>query len=164
MDYPVILRGLLAFRSASGGTFCIRPPPPWLPDGYRQIVCVWPFGLEGLWLRCATLQNLIPSFPWITPGWRGVGAQGKDQILPSGDTVCIRPPPPPILSSLILSWACCLFGASGAMAFSREGARSRGPRTQSAGWLNTPIIIIRGSTPILSFFILHSIPVAVTPL
>ena len=27
----------------------------------------WPFGLEGLWLRYATLQNLIPSLPWIVP-------------------------------------------------------------------------------------------------
>ena len=25
------------------------------------------FGLEGLWLRYAALQNLIPSFPWIAP-------------------------------------------------------------------------------------------------
>ena len=25
---------------------------------------------SGLWLRFATLQNLIPSFPWIAPGWR----------------------------------------------------------------------------------------------
>ena len=30
----------------------------------------------GLWLRYATLQNLIPSFPWIVPGWRA-GAQSK---------------------------------------------------------------------------------------
>ena len=25
---------------------------------------------SGLWLCYATLQNLIPSFPWIAPGWR----------------------------------------------------------------------------------------------
>ena len=25
---------------------------------------------SGLGLRYATLQNLIPSFPWIAPGWR----------------------------------------------------------------------------------------------
>ena len=25
---------------------------------------------SGLWLHYATLQNLIPSFPWIAPGWR----------------------------------------------------------------------------------------------
>ena len=31
---------------------------------------VWSFGLEGIWLRYATLQNLIPSFPWIAPGRR----------------------------------------------------------------------------------------------
>ena len=33
---------------------------------------------EGLWLRHATLQNLIPSFPWIAPGWR-VGVQSKER-------------------------------------------------------------------------------------
>ena len=54
------------------------------PDGYSQIliiVCVWPFGLGGLWLRYATLQNLIPSFPWIAPPrpppWRNP-RQGRD--------------------------------------------------------------------------------------
>ena len=35
-----------------------------------------------LWLRYATLQNLIPSFSWIVPGWR---AWGHNQILPSGN-------------------------------------------------------------------------------
>ena len=38
---------------------------------------LWPFGLEGLWLRYAMLQNLIPSFPWISPGWRAGGASGN---------------------------------------------------------------------------------------
>ena len=56
----------------------------WLPDGYSlifRIVCVWPFGLEGLWLRYATLQNLIPSFPWIAPHALHPGAiQGKEGI------------------------------------------------------------------------------------
>ena len=28
---------------------------------------------SGLWLRYATLQNLIPSFAWIAPGWRAWG-------------------------------------------------------------------------------------------
>ena len=28
---------------------------------------------SGLWLRYATLQNLILSFPWIAPGWRAWG-------------------------------------------------------------------------------------------
>ena len=40
-----------------------------------------------LWLRYATLQNLIPSFPWIAPGRRAWGRnprKGRDQILPSG--------------------------------------------------------------------------------
>ena len=30
------------------------------------------------------LQNLIPSFPWIAPGWR---VWGRNQILPSGNLV-----------------------------------------------------------------------------
>ena len=41
----------------------------------------------GLWLRYATLQNLIPSFPWIAPPrpppWCNP-RKGRDQILPSG--------------------------------------------------------------------------------
>ena len=32
-----------------------------------NIVCIWPFRLEGLWLRYTTLQNLTPFFPWIAP-------------------------------------------------------------------------------------------------
>ena len=39
---------------------------------------------SGLWLRYATLQNLIPSFPWIAPGWRAWGRnprKGRDQTL-----------------------------------------------------------------------------------
>ena len=41
---------------------------------------------SGRWLRYAALQNLIPSFPWIAPGWRVWGARkGRDQILPSGN-------------------------------------------------------------------------------
>ena len=39
---------------------------------------------SGLWLRYAMLQNLIPSFPWIAPGWRAWGRnprKGRDQIL-----------------------------------------------------------------------------------
>ena len=63
-----------------------------LPDGDSQIlrfVCVWPFGLEELWLRYATLQKLIPSFPWIAhptpPPWH-IPRKGRDKILPSGNT------------------------------------------------------------------------------
>ena len=33
---------------------------------------------SGLWLRYATLQNLIPSFPWIAQGWRA-GEQSKER-------------------------------------------------------------------------------------
>ena len=36
---------------------------------------------SGLWLRCAALQNLIPSFPWIAPHALHPGAiQGKEGI------------------------------------------------------------------------------------
>ena len=47
------------------------------------------FGPLGfLWLRYATLQNLIPSFLWIAPPtpppWRNP-RKGRDQILPSGN-------------------------------------------------------------------------------
>ena len=36
---------------------------------------------SGLWLRYATLQNLIPSFPWIAPHALHPGAiQGKEGI------------------------------------------------------------------------------------
>ena len=28
---------------------------------------------SGLWLCYTSLQNLIPSFPWIVPGWRAWG-------------------------------------------------------------------------------------------
>ena len=34
----------------------------WLKPDF-QIVGIWPFGLEGLWICNDTLQNLIPSFP-----------------------------------------------------------------------------------------------------
>ena len=43
---------------------------------------------SGLWLRYATLQNLIPSFPWIAPPWPPPWRnprKGRDQILPSGN-------------------------------------------------------------------------------
>ena len=52
---------------------------------------------SGLWLRYATLQNLIPSFPWIAPGWRAWGRnprKGRDQILPSGNPDSPTAPPP----------------------------------------------------------------------
>ena len=60
----------------------------WLPDGYSQIFRLYAFGplfgLEGLWLCYATLQNLIPSFPWNAPPrpppWRNP-RKGRDQIL-----------------------------------------------------------------------------------
>ena len=43
---------------------------------------------SGLWLRYATLQNLIPSFLWIAPPhpppWRNP-RKGIDPILPSGN-------------------------------------------------------------------------------
>ena len=39
---------------------------------------------RGFWAKVARWQNLIPSFPWITPGWRAWGRNprnGRDQIL-----------------------------------------------------------------------------------
>ena len=48
---------------------------------------------SGLWLRCATLQNLIPSFPWIAPPrppLRRNPRKGRDQILPPGNHGCTR--------------------------------------------------------------------------
>ena len=42
-------------------------PQAWMPDGYSRTLRSYVFGLSGLWLRYATLQNLIPSFPWIAP-------------------------------------------------------------------------------------------------
>ena len=52
------------------------------------------FGLalwaSGLWLRYATLQNLIPSFPWIAPPRpppRLNPRKGRDQILLSSNLV-----------------------------------------------------------------------------
>ena len=44
---------------------------------------------SGLWLCYATLQNLIPSFPWIAPPRpppQRNSRKGRDQILPSGNT------------------------------------------------------------------------------
>ena len=50
----------------------------WLPDGYSQIFRSYVFGPSGLWLRYATLQNLIPSFPFIAPHAHHPGAiQGR---------------------------------------------------------------------------------------
>ena len=51
----------------------VHRPPTWLPDGYRdsQIFRLSLFGHLGLKdYGYATMQNLIPSFPSIVPGWR----------------------------------------------------------------------------------------------
>ena len=52
----------------------------------RMCLALW---ASGLWLRSATLQNLIPSFPWIAPPrpppWRNP-RKGRNQILLSGNT------------------------------------------------------------------------------
>ena len=52
----------------------------------RMCLALW---ASRLWLRYATLQNLIPSFPWIAPPhpppWHNP-RKGRDQILPSGNT------------------------------------------------------------------------------
>ena len=51
----------------------------------RMCLALW---ASGLWFRYATLQNVIPSFPWIAPPrpppWRNP-RKGRDQILPSGN-------------------------------------------------------------------------------
>ena len=73
---------------------------------------------SGLWLRYATLQNLIPSFPWIvpprSPPWHNP-RKGRDQILPSGNTG-LRP------------------GA--ALRGNRAGVPSRPGHLRCAGWSN----------------------------
>ena len=41
-------------------------------------------GILPLQVKVARWQNLIPSFPWIVPGWRAWGRhprKGRDQIL-----------------------------------------------------------------------------------
>ena len=41
----------------------------------------WALWALGLWLRYATLQNLIPSFPWIaSPALQPNAIQGKEEI------------------------------------------------------------------------------------
>ena len=52
---------------------------------------VWPFGLEGLWLRYAPLRYAAKFDPFLSldcapspPHWRNP-RKGRDQILPSGD-------------------------------------------------------------------------------
>ena len=55
---------------------------------------------SGIWLRYATLQKLIPSFPWIVPGWRVWGASGN---LRGGGTKACQPLPHKRSSSLCQS-------------------------------------------------------------
>ena len=48
-------------------------------DGHREEE-----GHAGPVVKVARWQNLIPSFPWIAPGWRAWGRnprEGRDQIL-----------------------------------------------------------------------------------
>ena len=51
----------------------------------------WPFSCRYGTMagKVTRWQNLIPSFPWIVPGWRVWGRnprKGRDQILLSGNT------------------------------------------------------------------------------
>ena len=101
------LRGIEYDRHA-----LISPRPsvfPWLPDGYSQIFRSYVFGpsASGLWLRYATLQNLIPSFPWIAPPrpppWRNP-RKGRDQILPSGNLAQPLPPNAGLVSTGSVNW------------------------------------------------------------
>ena len=59
----------------------------WLWPDFQNSMCL-ALRASGLWLRYATLQNLIPSFPWIAPPrpppWRNP-RKGRDQILQSGN-------------------------------------------------------------------------------
>ena len=52
---------------------------------------------SGLWLRSATLQNLIPSSPWIAlprpPPWRNP-RKGRDQILQRRGALVQKPEGP----------------------------------------------------------------------
>ena len=73
-----LLKGPLKSPRESAAVWCqMLSLKPWLPDGYSQIFRSYVFGPSGFWtmapLRYATLQNLIPSFPWIAPGWRAWG-------------------------------------------------------------------------------------------
>ena len=47
----------------------------WLSNS-RNEDCLPPFLSLSLHPMVARWQNLIPSFPWIVPGWRAWGAQG----------------------------------------------------------------------------------------
>ena len=66
------------FLNLSVCFFLTQPLRSRLPDGYSQISRLF-----------ATLQNLIPSFPWIAPPrpppWSNP-RKGRDQILPSSNT------------------------------------------------------------------------------
>ena len=60
-----------------------RPPPDARPadpgvrrDRVRRPRCPRP---RLCCCKVARWQNLIPSFPWIAPGWRGVGAKSKER-------------------------------------------------------------------------------------
>ena len=61
--------------------------------GFIHCMCL-ALRASGLWLRYATLQNLIPSFPWIVPPrpppWHNP-RKGRDQILPSGNLELVWP-------------------------------------------------------------------------
>ena len=44
---------------------------------------------SGLWLQYAALQNLIPSFPRIAPGWRAWGRNPSGNLSVSGVLVTL---------------------------------------------------------------------------
>ena len=53
----------------------------WLKPDFN-IVCVCPFGLLDYGSATLRCKILIPSFPWIAPGWRAWGrnpSKGRDQ-------------------------------------------------------------------------------------
>ena len=64
-------------RHAESAVAAAVPP---LTGGLKLTQVTWLFEM-----KCTTMvarwQNLIPSFPWIAPGWRAWGAiQGKEGI------------------------------------------------------------------------------------
>ena len=50
-------------------------------DDLGHVLAVLAVGSGGglIVSKVARWQNLIPSFPWIAPGWRGIGAQSKER-------------------------------------------------------------------------------------
>ena len=80
----------------AGSSNSVFYPPPKFVQGCQMAIARFldrmclALRASGLWLRYATLQNLIPSFPWIAPprppSWCNP-RKGRNQILRSGNLV-----------------------------------------------------------------------------